>query len=108
MISVTIPSDTDIDRIIADAARDGYLVVMAARDGGAEPRVRPAIVIEGAQAPYTVRIYADSTSGPGTWVPIAEAARRLGLTRQAVHARVLRGTMRWRRNDVTGRVEVRL
>lgn len=108
MITLNINTDPEIDSIISDAARDGYLVVMAARDGGAEPRTRPAIVIEGAQAPYVVRIYADSTSGPGTWVPIAEAARRLGLTRQAVHARVLRGTMRWRRNDVTGRVEVRL
>jgi len=108
MITLHINTDTEIDDLLRDAARDGYLVVMAARDGGAEPRTRPAVVIEGAQAPYTVRIYADGAQGPGTWVPIAEAARRLGLTRQAIHARVRTGSMRWRRNETSGRVEVRL
>lgn len=108
MLTFTLTTQSEVDQVIQDASRDGYLVVMVPEGGGAHPRVRPAVVVEGREPPFTIRVYADDEHGPGQWVPISQAARIWGITRQAVHARIAKGTARWRRSQTTGRLEVRI
>jgi hypothetical protein len=41
--------------------------------------------------------------GPGEWLSVAEAARRLGVVPKAVRSRIARGTLRWRSKGNHGR-----
>src|SRR5690242_21936544 len=38
----------------------------------------------------------DQSPDAGAWLPIAEAARRLGITEKAIRNRLRRGTLEWR------------
>src|SRR3954447_13539468 len=41
---------------------------------------------------------------PGEWVPVAEAARRIGITPKAVRERIRHGTLEWKPHGNAGRL----
>jgi hypothetical protein len=56
-----------------------------------------------AQVPEPDPAGSRTVPGPGEWLSVAEAARRLGVTEKAVRNRIRRGTLEWRSAGNHGR-----